>query len=118
MKTIALLLFGLLCYTENTFAQSPVPEPDTLKSPVRQTDPTPQTTAPNVDYTQNKIKITSAELPDQVQKTLQSAPLYNGWETGDVFKDKAGKVFIIEVREGDSKRIFRFDKMGRPVIED
>lgn len=73
-----------------SYAQSPVPEPDTLKSPVRQTDPTPQTTAPNVDYTRNKIKITSAELPKQVRSTLQSSTQYTGWETGLIHKDKAG----------------------------
>lgn len=117
MKTFMLVICCLVSVA-TIQAQTPVPEPDTLKSPVRQNDPTPQTTAPNVDYTQNKIKITAADLPDEVQKSLQSGTQYTGWETADVFKDKAGKVFIIEVHQGDSKRVFRFDKTGRPVLEE
>jgi biopolymer transport protein ExbD len=117
MKTLVLIFF-CMASAAVVNAQAPVPEPDTLKTPVRQNDPTPQTTAPNVDYTQNKIKITAAELPDAIQKSLQAGPQYTGWETADVFKDKAGKVFIIEVHQGDSKRVFRFDKTGRPVLED
>jgi hypothetical protein len=117
MKTLALLL-SYIAFVAVVNAQTPVPEPDTLKTPVRHSDPTPQTTAPNVDYTRNKIKITSADLPDAIQKTLQSSTQYTGWETADVFKDKAGKEFVIEIHEGDSKRVYRFDKTGRHVLED
>lgn len=110
-------LFLLFASVSLAYAQSPVPEPDTLKSPVRQTDPTPQTTAPNVDYTQNKVRITSADLPEAVRDVLASGNQYQGWETADAFKDKAGKVYIVEIRDGDRKRVYRFDKTGKPVTD-
>ncbi|HEY0651677.1 MAG TPA: hypothetical protein VGD65_01070 [Chryseosolibacter sp.] len=117
MKIIYFLssfLFGAIVYAHG---QSPVPEPDTLKNQVRQVDPVPQTMPHDANYTANKIKITSTELPEGVKRSLNAGSEYEGWQKGTAYKSKDGKEFILEMREADTLRIFRFDKNGKLLIE-
>ena len=108
------LLFGTaIC----TYAQSPVPEPDTLKNQVRQIDPVPQTMPQDANYTANKIKITSVEFPEAVKKTLSAGSEYKGWEKGTAYKSKDGKMYLLEMSEGDTTRIYRFDTTGKLLID-
>jgi hypothetical protein len=109
-----LLLFGTVALVN---AQSPVPEPDTLKNPVRQTDPVPQTLPADANYTANAIKITSTELPDAVKRSLNDGAEYEGWQKGTAYKTKDGKTYIVEMREADTLRVFRFDKAGKLILE-
>lgn len=117
MKTILLLSFFLFGTMILVNAQSPVPEPDTLKNQVRQVDPVPQTMPPDANYTVNKIKITSAEFPEAVKRSLNAGSEYEGWQKGIAYKSKDGKEYILEMREADTLRVFRFDKNGKLIIE-
>ena len=116
MKTIYLLTFFLFGTIAFASAQSPVAEPDTLKAP-KQTDPVPQTTPHDANYTAEKIKITSAELPESVKRSLNNGPEYEGWQKGTAYKSKDGKMFILEMREADAVRTFRFDKNGKLLLD-
>lgn len=116
MKTIYLLFLLLFGATAVVNAQSPVAEPDTLKAP-KQTDPVPQTPPQDANYTADKIKITSAEFPESVKRSLNDGPEYEGWQKGTAFKSKDGNMFILEMREADTVRIFRFDKNGKLILE-
>ena len=117
MKTLYLFLFFALGTVAYSNAQSPVPEPDTLKNQVRQTDPVPQTMPQDANYTAEKIKITSAEFPQAVKKTLSAGSEYQGWEKGTAYKSKDGKIFLLEMSEGDTTRIFRFDATGKLLLD-
>lgn len=115
MKT--LFIFFLLAVTTATLkAQSPVPDPDTL-STVKQTDPEPDALPPGTNYREDAVKITPAQLPPQVQKTLQSGTQYEGWQKGTIYKNKKENEFTVEVTKGDTTKSFKFDPAGRPVNE-
>lgn len=117
MKTIVFLSFFLFGTIVLVHAQSPVPEPDTLKNQVRQIDPVPQTMPQDANYTANKIKITAAEFPESVKRSLNAGSEYEGWQKGAAYKSKDGKEYILEMHEADTLRIFRFDKNGKLIIE-
>jgi hypothetical protein len=117
MKTIYFLFFFLFGTIAFVKAQSPVPEPDTLKNQVRQTDPVPQAMPHDASYTTNAIKITSTEFPEGVKRSLNDGSEYEGWQKGTAYKSKDGKMYILEMREADTVRVFRFDKTGKLIIE-
>lgn len=117
MKTIYLLtflLFGALSYVH---AQEPVPDPDTLKNQVNQKDPTPDNIAPDASYVEDKIKITSAEFPEAIKRTLNAGAEYEGWQKGSAYKSKDGKMYILMMSEADTTRTFRFDKNGKLILD-
>ena len=115
MKKVLLLLFGLITAVAAVVAQTPAPEPDTLRDPVKQTDPEPKTLPPDSRYIDDEVKITPQQLPAAVKQTLESGTSYNGWEKANLYKNKNGSIFIIEITKGDTTRTFHFDKLGRPV---
>lgn len=116
MKTIYSILFVLVTITFAN-AQSPVPQPDTSKTQVRQTDPVPDAMPPDASYTQDKIKIGSGELPEDIKRELNSGADYKGWQQGTTYKNKAGDIFILEMQEGDTLRTYRFDPKGKLILE-
>lgn len=116
MKLIYSITF-FLCTAAVGYAQSPVAEPDTLKNQVRQIDPVPQTMPQDANYNANNIKITSAELPDAVKKSLSAGAEYEGWEKGTAYKSKDGKMYVLEMREADTVRTFRFDRSGKLILD-
>ncbi len=117
MKAIYFSILFLLAAAVHVQAQSPVPEPDTLKNQVRQTDPVPQNMPPDANYTATSIKITTTEFPDQIKKTLNDGAEYEGWQKGTAYRSKDGKMYILEMRDADTVRTFRFDKAGKLILE-
>jgi hypothetical protein len=117
MKTIYLLLFFVFGTAVYAGAQSPVPEPDTVKNQVRQIDPVPQAMPHDANYTAEKIKITTAEFPESVKKTLSAGSEYQGWEKGTAYKSKDGKMYLLEMSEADTTRLFRFDTSGKLILD-
>lgn len=117
MKKLISVLAGLLITIAAVHAQSPAPEPDTLRDPVKQTDPEGGVLPKDVNYTDDHQKITPKQLPAGVRQTLESGTQYDGWEKASVYKNKSGSVYIVEITKADTTRTFRFDKLGRPVKE-
>jgi hypothetical protein len=114
MKTLILLSMGLVIGTM-VRAQSPVPDPDTLK-PARHI-PYPTNPSDDVNYTKDHVKITPEQIPAAVKQTLESAPIYEGWQKGRIFRHKNNSQYLIEVTKGDTTKTFRLDQLGRPVNE-
>jgi hypothetical protein len=115
MKTILLLLVGFSLYC-NVQAQSPAPEPDTLKE-VKQTDPEAKTLPKNSNYTTDQVKITSGQLPQQIKKTLNTDTQYEGWEKGQLYKSKSGDLYVLKITKSDTTRTYQFNASGIPVKE-
>jgi hypothetical protein len=117
MKTIYLLFVVLIGSISFVHAQEPVPDPDTLKNQVNQKDPTPDNVQPDANYIEDKVKITSAEFPPAVKKTLNAGSEYQGWEKGTAYRSKDGKVYVLQLSEADTTRTFRFDKNGKLILD-
>ena len=117
MKKLMSILFFLILGVATVHAQEPAPLPDTVGDKVKQGDPEVKNPPPTVNYLSDAVKITSAEIPAAVKRTLQSGTEYAGWERGTVYKDKSGSTYIVEIKEADRTRVFRFDKAGKPVLD-
>jgi hypothetical protein len=119
MKTIRILLVALfiLC-TGKANAQSPAPEPDTLKE-VKQTDPEAKTLPlpRDANYTKDQLRITSKQIPEEIRRVLNSDTQYEGWEKGSFYKNKSGNLYTLEITKADTTRTYRFDASGKPAKE-
>ncbi len=97
------------------YAQSPVPEPDTVQR-VKQTDPPATAIKPDeANYRKDHLKITSAEIPKEIKRTLESSVEYKGWERARIYKNKAGDLYTLEISESDTLRTYSFNKDGKPA---
>jgi hypothetical protein len=115
MKKLIATVAGILFFATIVWAQSPVPDPDTLKDPVKQTDPEVKVGPKETNYKADRLKITPAEIPRAVRQTLESSPTYSGWEKAAVYKNENGSLFFVEITSGDGAQTFRFDKTGKPL---
>ncbi|MBT1703527.1 hypothetical protein [Chryseosolibacter indicus] len=94
------------------FAQQPSPDPDTLKNPIKQIDPEPKQQPADIQYVDERERIAADELPQPVLQSLQELEP-SGWEKSVVYRDKQHSVFIIEMRDNEQEKIYRFDREGR-----
>ena len=114
---LALIILGLA--SSNAFSQNPVPEPDTLSNPVQEGDPAVRTLPPGLDYVEDDRKrIMPEELPDPVRQTLESGAEYSNWQKAAIYKDKEKEEYLVEFKEADKTTTYRFNKEGRPVLEE
>jgi hypothetical protein len=118
MKKIFLAVLAILVISLSAVqAQSPTPDPDTTSSPVKQTDPEVDGMPRDINYAGGMIRITTQELPKGVKQTLGSSSGYAGWEKAKAYKDKDGRTYLIEMKEDDATRVFRFDKDGKLILD-
>lgn len=118
MKPIATILAVILFVSVATVsAQTPTPDPDTVSSPVKQTDPEVDVMPRDINYAGGMIRITPDQLPKAVKQTLETFTVYDGWQKGKTYKDKEGKLFLVEINEADRTRVFRFDRNGKPFFD-
>lgn len=59
------------------------------------------------------VKISAADLPDAVKKTLER-PNYKGPEK-TFYKHKSKEEYGVEIRDGEITQFFQFDKNGKLV---
>lgn len=102
MKKLMFIVAGMLLMATVTFAQDST---DVKKSP-EQTQ----------NYTQDMIKIQSTDLPETVKTTL-AAPQYKGWETAPIYRSKNNDMYVVELKNGDEAKSFRFGADGKPILE-
>src|SRR5688500_663863 len=115
MKKFMILLVSMLAIgMAAANAQSPAPEPDTLKE-AKQTDPEAKNLPQDTHYTKDQIKITSKEIPAGVKRTLEASTQYEGWERASIYKNKSGNLYMLEITKGDTTHTYRFDSAGKPV---
>lgn len=95
-------------------AQSPVAEPDTLQNPVNQGDPELKQIPADMNYVDERVRITADQLPAAVRDSLKMLEP-TGWEKSVVYRDKKENIFIVEVREGGEEKTYRFNKQGKKL---
>lgn len=118
MKRLTTILAAILFVGVATVsAQTPTPDPDTLKSPVKQIDPEVDGMPRDINYAGGMNKISPDQLPKMVKQTLESLTVYDGWQKGKAYKDKDEKTFVVEIPKGDRTRVFRFDRNGKLIFD-
>jgi hypothetical protein len=117
MKSIQISLLLLFLGCTLAFAQSPAPEPDTLKD-VKQTDPELKSPPKgNAQYKEDHQKITIKQLPEAVVDGLKREKEFSGWENAKAYRSKTGSEYVVEITRNDTTRTFTFDKTGRRLKE-
>jgi hypothetical protein len=111
MKHI-ILIFSLVIAAVTTNAQTPAPDPDTLKNPIKQGDPEIKQQPADIHYVDEMTRIAADELPPAVLDSLKTFEPA-AWEKSVVYKDKMNDLFIVEVREGGQEKTYRFNKEGK-----
>ena len=109
---ILLLILTVAASSLISSAQSPVADPDTLKNPVKQTDPEVKQEPADIHYVDEMTRIAADELPPVVLDSLKKAEPA-AWEKSVVYRDKKDGLFLIHVRDGGQEKTYRFNKEGR-----
>jgi Ni/Co efflux regulator RcnB len=79
-----------------------------------QTVPQDQTQQEPSDFRKDMVVIPSSEVPASLRSTLQGEQ-YKGWERGTIYRNQNSDMFIVEMRNGDNTRMYRFDQNGKPI---
>lgn len=117
-KLIFISLALTLIAAAQAFSQNPIPEPDTLDNPVQEGDPAVRTLPPRLDYVDDKKRITADEVPDAVRQSLESSAQYTDWQKSTIFHDQNRDEYIIEFSSQGKTTTYRFNKEGKPVVQD
>ena len=112
MKRHIFLLLAIFTSLVAALAQSPVPDADTLRNPVKQGDPEVRVIPPQADYRKNLVTIKQKDIPAPLRKTL-GRPEYKGWEKGTLYRNKEATFYLLEIQEPIKTRVYRFDKYGK-----
>ncbi|MEX2235184.1 MAG: hypothetical protein WD824_23680 [Cyclobacteriaceae bacterium] len=117
-KLIFLSLVSILSASTALFAQNPVPDSDTIPNPVQEGDPAVRQLPPRLDYVDDKKRITPEEIPDPVRVTLEGSAQYTDWQKAMIYHDKNKDEYVVEFKEGGKTTTHRFNKEGRPIVEE
>ena len=117
-KLIFFPLVLMLLASITLLAQNPVPDPDTIPNPVQEGDPAVRQLPPRLDYIEDKKRITPEEVPDPVKVTLEGSTQYTDWEKAMIYHDKNKDEYVVEFKEGGKTTTHRFNKEGRPILEE
>lgn len=116
MKKIVLILASAFCLSAVAVqAQDPAQEPSKDSTSIQPSQPA-QPDQPS--YLKDMVKIQPTEIPDGLKATLQRDQ-FKGWESGSVYKNQTGDVFIVEINDAVENRTkaYRFDASGKPIKE-
>lgn len=88
----------------------------TTPPPVKQdqTAPQNQIQKDQANFKKDMIVIPSAEVPASLRSTLQGSQ-YKGWESGTIYRNQSSDMFMVEMRDGNQTRIYRFDQNGKAI---
>ena len=117
-KAIFLSLMLMFIASAAVYGQNPVPEPDTISNPVQQGDPAVRQLPPRLDYVEDRQKITPEEIPTPVRQTLDGSAQYTEWQKAMIYHDKNKDEYVIEFVEAGKTTTYRFNKEGKPIIEE
>lgn len=112
--SLTFVIFGSL----TAFAQNPIPDPDTVQTPVQPGDPTMETLPARLDYVDDKRRITADEIPDPVRQSLESSAQYTDWKKAVLYHDRNRDHYLVEFSAEGKVTTYRFNKEGRPVVEE
>ena len=105
--TMAIAAFAV-CAQDTTKLNTP--------PPVKQDQTAPQNQAQKdqANFKKDMIVIPAAEVPASLRSTLQGAQ-YKGWENGTIYRNQSSDMFMVEMRDGNQARIYRFDQNGKAI---
>lgn len=113
LTAVALLIVG----SAAVFSQTPLPKADTLQDPVEQGDPAVRSLPPQMDYVSDMKRIISNEIPATVRKTLESSAQYANWEKALIYESNSKDEYLILFKDATKTTSYRFDKNGKPVLD-
>ena len=100
-----------------SYGQAPAPDSDTLKNPVKQIDPEVKQLPADLHYAKETVRINAEELPAVVFSRLKEIEP-QGWEKSVVYHHKKDKYYVVEMREHDNDKTYRFDYEGKLLRAD
>ena len=89
-----------------------VPPPPAVQQD--QTAPQKKKKKDQANFKKNMIIIPAAEVPASLRSTLQGSQ-YKGWESGTIYRNQSSDMFMVEMRDGNQTRIYRFDQNGKAI---
>lgn len=116
-KSIFLPFILLLVVVHDGLSQAPVPDPDTVGVPIQQGDPAIEAMPRDLDYVDDKKKISTDELPEAVRKTLDSGTRYSNWKEAAIFHDRNQDEYIVQFTYAGNTTTYRFTKEGKPIVQ-
>ena len=117
MKLILSTLLFIAAATVTAFSQNPVPDPDTVQTPVQQGDPALETIPRGLDYVEKKKRITAQELPEPVKQSLESSAEYAEWQRASIYHEENKDEYLVEFHSQGKTTTYRFNKEGKPIVE-
>ena len=117
-KNVFLSLVLVLAAAASLRAQTPVPDPDTISNPVQEGDPAVRHLPPRMDYVEDRQRITPEEVPDPVKLTLESSAQYTDWQKARIFHDRNKDEYVVEFEEAGKTTAHRFNREGKPILEE
>ena len=79
-----------------------------------QTSPQNQVQKDQANFKKDMIVIPSAQVPASLRSTLQGSQ-YKGWENGTIYRNQTSDMFMVEMRDGNQTKIYRFDQNGKAI---
>lgn len=70
----------------------------------------------SMNYTKDMVKIKASDVPKPVQQALQGTE-YKGWENAAIYRSKSSDMYLVEMKNGDMTKTYRFDRNGKPIKE-
>jgi len=89
----------------------------TVPPPPAQQDQTAQQNQAQKDqanFKKDMIVIPPAQVPASLRSTLQASQ-YKGWESGTIYRNQTSDMFMVEMRDGNQTKIYRFDQNGKAI---
>ena len=120
MKPVKLILASITAIAafavsaqDTTKLTTPPPVPQDQTAPQNQVQKD-QVQKDQANFKKDMIVIPSAEVPASLRSTLQGSQ-YKGWENGTIYRNQSSDMFMVEMRDGDQTRIYRFDQNGKAI---
>ena len=106
-STIAIAAFAVNAQDTTKLTTPPaVPQDQTTRQSQVQKD--------QANFKKDMIVIPSAEVPASLRSTLQGSQ-YKGWENGTIYRNQSSDMFMVEMRDGNQTKIYRFDQNGKAI---
>lgn len=62
------------------------------------------------------VQITSMDIPASLRSKLQGSK-YKGWENATFYRSQNYEGYVVEMRDGEKIKTFRFGANGKPILE-
>ncbi|AYB33005.1 hypothetical protein [Chryseolinea soli] len=69
---------------------------------------------PSSHYTKDMVQITAMDIPASLRSKLQGSR-YKGWENATFYRSQNYEGYVVEMKDGEKIKTFRFDGNGRPI---